>query len=122
MAAKQSLVDRDKKLEEVGEEIEKKLRLLGCTAIEDKLQEGVPQCIATLAAAGVRLWVLTGDKVETAVNIGYACNLITDEMTQFHVTGSLPEVEVLEMRGEVRGAVIPTWPNVDCIQFKCGNK
>ena len=70
--------------------------LLGCTAIEDKLQEGVPQCIRTLALAGIRLWVLTGDKVETAVNIGYACSLITDEMTQFHVSGYLPEVEELE--------------------------
>lgn len=40
--------------------IEKDLRLLGCTAIEDKLQEGVPEAIATLAAANIRLWVLTG--------------------------------------------------------------
>ncbi len=46
----------------VAEEIERGLQLLGCTAIEDKLQDGVPQCIERLAAAGIRIWVLTGDK------------------------------------------------------------
>lgn len=61
--AKLSMVDRAAKLDEVGELIEKDLCLLGCTAIEDKLQEGVPQCIKTLATAGIRLWVLTGDKM-----------------------------------------------------------
>jgi phospholipid-transporting ATPase len=102
IGAKTSLENREEKLDEVYEEIEKNLVLLGCTAIEDKLQEGVPQCIQTLSHAGIRLWVLTGDKVETAVNIGYACSLITDEMTQFHVSGYLPEVEQLEHQGKVR--------------------
>lgn len=46
----------------MAEEIERGLQLLGCTAIEDKLQDGVPQCIERLAAAGIRIWVLTGDK------------------------------------------------------------
>jgi phospholipid-transporting ATPase len=45
--------------------------LIGCTAIEDKLQEGVPACIETLSAAGIKIWVLTGDKMETAINIAY---------------------------------------------------
>jgi phospholipid-transporting ATPase len=61
--AKLSMVDRAAKVDSVGEQVEKNLRLLGCTAIEDKLQEGVPQCIKTLAQAGIRLWVLTGDKM-----------------------------------------------------------
>lgn len=56
---------------QVAELIEKDLNLIGCTAIEDKLQEGVPACIETLARAGIKIWVLTGDKMETAVNIGY---------------------------------------------------
>jgi phospholipid-transporting ATPase len=47
----------------VSEEIERDLVLLGCTAIEDKLQDGVPQCIKALADANIRLWVLTGDKM-----------------------------------------------------------
>lgn len=55
--------DRAAKLEAVAELVEKDLVLLGCTAIEDKLQEGVPQTIKTLAEAGIRLWVLTGDKM-----------------------------------------------------------
>ncbi len=61
-AAKTALQGRDERLAAVAEEIEKRLQLLGCTAIEDKLQDGVPQCIERLAAAGIRIWVLTGDK------------------------------------------------------------
>lgn len=47
----------------------------GATAIEDKLQDGVPQTIANLALAGIKIWVLTGDKQETAINIGYSCQV-----------------------------------------------
>lgn len=57
------MVDRATKLDVVAEQVEKELVLLGCTAIEDKLQEGVPATIKTLAQAGIRLWVLTGDKM-----------------------------------------------------------
>ncbi|MEW5306198.1 MAG: hypothetical protein WDW36_008682 [Sanguina aurantia] len=90
LAAKTSLVDREAKLEEVSELVERDLRLLGCTAIEDKLQEGVPLAIQQLAQAGIRIWVLTGDKQETAINIGYACSLITETMIQIIVdAGSL---------------------------------
>ena len=94
--AKTSMQDRAAKEAEVNESIEKNLILLGCTAIEDKLQEGVPKCIATLAEAGIRLWVLTGDKMETAINIGFACSLITEEMKQFIITGDYDDVEELE--------------------------
>jgi P-type E1-E2 ATPase len=66
-----SLEDRADKLEAVAELIEKDMDLLGATAIEDKLQEGVPDAIASLAEAGIKIWVLTGDKEETAINIGY---------------------------------------------------
>jgi P-type E1-E2 ATPase len=55
--------ERDEKVEEMYEEIEKNLKLLGATAIEDKLQDGVPQCIERLSQAGIKLWVLTGDKI-----------------------------------------------------------
>ena len=56
---------------QVAEVIEKDLILIGSTSIEDKLQEGVSACIETLARAGIKLWVLTGDKMETAINIAY---------------------------------------------------
>jgi phospholipid-transporting ATPase len=54
--------------------------LLGATAIEDKLQEGVPDAIHTLQLAGIKVWVLTGDRQETAINIGMSCRLITESM------------------------------------------
>ena len=54
--------------------------LLGATAIEDKLQEGVPDTIHTLQLAGIKVWVLTGDRQETAINIGMSCRLITESM------------------------------------------
>jgi len=56
---------------QVAELIENDLILIGSTAIEDKLQEGVPACIETLQRAGIKIWVLTGDKIETAINIAY---------------------------------------------------
>lgn len=56
------------------------LSLIGGTAIEDKLQQQVPQTIKALLEAGIKVWVLTGDKLETAINIGLACNLLEAEM------------------------------------------
>lgn len=79
--AKLALVDRSKKLEEVGEKIEFNFQLLGATAIEDKLQEGVSDAIERLRRAGIKMWMLTGDKRETAINIGYSCRLIKDYST-----------------------------------------
>jgi len=59
----EELDNRDDKLDEVYEEIEQNLILIGATAIEDKLQDGVPEAIANLAMAGIKIWVLTGDKL-----------------------------------------------------------
>ncbi|RWS24531.1 phospholipid-transporting ATPase ID-like protein, partial [Leptotrombidium deliense] len=83
--ASTSLDNREDKVNSVYEEIEQNLLLIGATAIEDKLQDGVPQCIANLAAAGIKLWVLTGDKQETAINIGYSCQLLTDDMVEVFI-------------------------------------
>ncbi|THU71065.1 hypothetical protein C4D60_Mb08t31600 [Musa balbisiana] len=94
--AKSSLRDRDKKLDEVAEIIEKDLILIGCTAIEDKLQDGVPACIETLARAGIKIWVLTGDKMETAINIAYACNLINNNMKQFIISSETDAIQEAE--------------------------
>ncbi|CAN4081903.1 unnamed protein product [Withania somnifera] len=78
--------EREDLLENASEMIEKDLILLGAVAIEDKLQKGVPECIDKLAQAGLRIWLLTGDKKETAVNIGYACSLLRQDMKQVHLT------------------------------------
>lgn len=71
---------RDDLIDALDDEIERDLVLLGGTAIEDKLQSGVPDSIAILAQAGIKLWVLTGDRIETAINIGFSCNLLGNEM------------------------------------------
>ncbi|NWS39050.1 AT8A2 ATPase, partial [Probosciger aterrimus] len=89
------LKDRAQKMEECYEIIEKDLLLLGATAIEDRLQAGVPETIATLIKAEIKIWILTGDKQETALNIGikfhvsssevvprgYSCRLISQSMS-----------------------------------------
>merc|ERR1711998_707341 len=54
--------------------------LLGASAIEDRLQEGVPETLKQLREAGIKLWVLTGDKVETAINIGSSSGLLETGM------------------------------------------
>uniref|UniRef100_A0A8C7ZD67 Phospholipid-transporting ATPase n=1 Tax=Oryzias sinensis TaxID=183150 RepID=A0A8C7ZD67_9TELE len=89
------LENREDQLAALHEEIERGMKLLGATAIEDKLQEGVPETISKLNLADIKIWVLTGDKQETAVNIGYSCNMLRDDMTDvFVVSGhTLTEVQ-----------------------------
>ena len=74
-------------MEELQEQIEKGLMLIGATAIEDKLQDDVGGTIAFLKKAGIKVWVLTGDKIETAINIGFSCNLLTKELERLIVDG-----------------------------------
>ncbi|XP_077332109.1 phospholipid-transporting ATPase IK-like isoform X1 [Lithobates pipiens] len=74
------LQNREEHLGQVYEYIEKNLQLLGVTAIEDKLQNDVPQTIQLLRNGNMKIWMLTGDKQETAVNIAYSCNLISSDM------------------------------------------
>ncbi|MEE6462132.1 hypothetical protein FKM82_001508 [Ascaphus truei] len=78
--ASTSVQNRSLKLEESYELIEKNLHLLGATAIEDKLQDEVPETIETLMKADIKIWILTGDKQETAINIGHSCKLLTKNM------------------------------------------
>jgi phospholipid-translocating ATPase len=93
--AASSLQDREEKMEEVASSIERDLILLGGTAIEDRLQDGVPDCIQLLARAGIKLWVLTGDKVETAINIGFSCNLLENTMQLLVIKTSGSDIEKL---------------------------
>ncbi|CCI45765.1 unnamed protein product [Albugo candida] len=97
-------------------EIEKELMLLGATAIEDKLQQHVPRAIANLMRAGIKVWMLTGDKQETAINISYACQLMDNSMKQFVFNCELfPNIEAVQLelneilshpRGKTRQAVV----------------
>ncbi|KAJ1650120.1 drs2 neo1 protein [Dispira simplex] len=79
--ASTTLVNRQSEMERVAELVEKDLCFCGVTAIEDKLQDQVPDTISKLRRAGMKIWMLTGDKAETAVNIGYGCQLI-DQSSQ----------------------------------------
>lgn len=71
---------RDELIDSLNEEMERDFHLLGGTAIEDRLQQGVPDSISILSEAGIKLWVLTGDRIETAINIGFSCNLLGNDM------------------------------------------
>ncbi|KAF1995514.1 phospholipid-translocating P-type ATPase [Amniculicola lignicola CBS 123094] len=73
--------NRAEELDKAAELIEHDFTLLGATAIEDKLQDGVPDTISTLQSAGIKIWVLTGDRQETAINIGMSCKLISEDMS-----------------------------------------
>lgn len=97
LQAKNSVsLDRDDLVDAAAEKIERDLILLGATAVEDKLQKGVPECIEKLANAGIKIWVLTGDKMETAINIGYACSLIVQGMKQIVITLDSADITSLE--------------------------
>lgn len=71
---------KKEKLKHLAEKVEKDLILLGCTAIEDNLQEKVPESIQRFLDANIKVWMITGDKFETAENIA-ACAGLTDEGT-----------------------------------------
>eukprot|EP00941_MAST-03F_sp_MAST-3F-sp1_P001023 g1023.t1 len=79
-AACTAMEGRREKLMAAGSAIEKNLYICGASAIEDKLQTGVADCIADLHSADIKLWVLTGDKVETAINIGRSTAVLQPEM------------------------------------------
>ncbi|KAM4700518.1 phospholipid-transporting ATPase VA [Discoglossus pictus] len=76
LQAESSLDNREELLFQSAVRLETNLHLLGATGIEDRLQDGVPETITRLRKAGLQIWVLTGDKQETAVNIGYSCKLL----------------------------------------------
>lgn len=92
--------NRAAELDKAAELIEQDLTLLGATAIEDRLQDGVPETIATLQTAGIKVWVLTGDRQETAINIGMSCKLISEEMILILVNEETKEAtrETLQRR------------------------
>ena len=100
--AKASIIDRDLKVQEVNNEIEVDLVLHGSTAIEDRLQDDVPDTIAFARAAGIKVWVLTGDKTGTAINIGYSCRLLEQNgRMDVHKIESVDRVETANKFSEL---------------------
>ncbi len=88
------------------QEMESDLILQGATANEDKLQDGVPECVATLMRAGVKVWMLTGDKEETAINIGHSTRLLQDDLDVLSVTSSSFSVSENHKRVQVAASSI----------------
>jgi phospholipid-translocating ATPase len=86
----------------VAEEIEKGFTLIGSTAIEDKLQDQVGEVISSIREAGVRFWVLTGDKIETAINIGFNCQVLDQEMEIFILKGDKAKEINLELNDFIK--------------------
>ncbi|ORZ32831.1 hypothetical protein BCR44DRAFT_1439375 [Catenaria anguillulae PL171] len=80
-------VGREEAMDLVADDLEQQLVLMGATAIEDKLQDQVPETIEKLISAGIKVWVLTGDKVETAITVGFSCNLLERDMTMIVIQG-----------------------------------
>ncbi|KAF4356833.1 putative phospholipid-transporting ATPase 9 [Cannabis sativa] len=119
MAKSSVSADREALMDEVAEEFERDLILLGATAVEDKLQNGVPECIDKLAQAGIKIWVLTGDKMETAINIGFACSLLRQEMNQIIISLDSPEILALE-KAEDKSAISKASKESVLLQIKDG--
>jgi len=78
--ASTAIDDRDALLTAVAKQIETQIHIVGATAIEDQLQDGVPETIVNISKAGIKLWVLTGDKRETAIEIGYSTRVLNPKM------------------------------------------
>ncbi|XP_062457551.1 phospholipid-transporting ATPase VA isoform X2 [Rhea pennata] len=91
LEAESSVENREELLFQSALRVEKNLHLLGATGIEDRLQDGVPETIANLRKAGLQIWVLTGDKQETAVNIAYACKLLDHDEEIITLNAESPE-------------------------------
>jgi phospholipid-transporting ATPase len=96
--------DREKEVGLVAEKIEVALTLLGCTAVEDRLQDEVPDTIHDLQEAGIKIWMLTGDKLGTAVNVGRSCRLLEDNMEVLECR-ELPIEECLERFKEIASKI-----------------
>ena len=86
-AAQQDLEHKERRVAEVYDQVERDYDLLGATAVEDKLQEGVKETLVNLGLAGISVWILTGDKKETAINISYSCGHLQPGMAVLDVTG-----------------------------------
>lgn len=89
--ASTALLGRVSLLRKVANNVEHHLSILGASGIEDKLQQGVPEAIESLRTAGIKVWVLTGDKQETAISIGYSSKLLTSKMIQIVINNNSKE-------------------------------
>ena len=85
--ASQALDKREQRIKQVYDEMEDNLELMGAIGIEDKLQENVKETLVALGDAGIKVWVLTGDKKETAINISQSCGHFLPNMSMIDIAG-----------------------------------
>ncbi|XP_069049828.1 phospholipid-transporting ATPase IG isoform X2 [Lepisosteus oculatus] len=95
--ARLALQDREEKLAQVYDLVETDMSLIGATAVEDRLQEQAAETMEALHGAGMKVWVLTGDKMETAKSTCYACRLFRRNTELLELT-----VRTLEQGGQRR--------------------
>ena len=88
------LNNRDARLQDIYARVEVNFTLVGSTAVEDRLQEDVASTLSSLRAAGIKIWVLTGDKRETAINISNSCKHFSPEMHKLIATELKTEDEI----------------------------
>ncbi|VAH76160.1 unnamed protein product [Triticum turgidum subsp. durum] len=89
--ASTAVLGRGNLLRSIAANVECNIHILGASGIEDKLQDGVPEAIESLRQAGMKVWILTGDKQETAISIGYSCKLLTNDMRQIVINNNSKE-------------------------------
>ena len=104
-----NIQNRQKLIDRLYDLIENNLTLIGGTVVEDKLQDRVPETIKELRSAGIKIWVLTGDKLDTAENIGHSCNLLSKEQKLF----------TLKVMSGVSENIVKEDPYPEMIQFFC---
>ncbi|CAI5705963.1 unnamed protein product [Peronospora effusa] len=116
----------DNDIDRLMEKIEVNLDILGATAIEDRLQADVPDTIYKLRQASIKIWMLTGDKEETAINIGFACRLLASDIERVvisadthsdlaAITGELEAYAHKEDSGETPASTPDGAPNASLI-------
>ena len=94
--------NRDLAVSRVFNSIESEMTVLGATGVEDQLQDGVPETLEALRAAGIKVWVLTGDKLETAINIAYSCGHFKRGMQLLTLTAQSSPAECQETLWRLR--------------------
>ena len=99
--------DREEAVSKVDEKIEKDLTLIGSTAIEDRLQDDVQGTIQFAKEAGIKVWVLTGDKIGTAINIGMSAGLLDnkDQMDQYEIREEADIEKLIQEVNHIKGKI-----------------
>jgi phospholipid-translocating ATPase len=104
--ARRLLKHREEKMRELYRSMESHLEIVGATAVEDQLQQGVPETLQALSAAGIHVWMLTGDKLETAINVAISCGLLTSSTKQLLISNLTSKEDITRRFTEIRNEMI----------------